>query len=55
MPFPSLDAFFTQSDQFSKIKKPRYGNAPEFNDPIWLDVEGEIPSWLRGVLYRIGM
>ncbi|CAO3622865.1 unnamed protein product [Cunninghamella echinulata] len=54
MSFPSLDAYFTQSDQFSKIKKPRYGNTPEFNNPIWLDVEGEIPSWLRGVLYRIG-
>ncbi|ORY99732.1 carotenoid oxygenase, partial [Absidia repens] len=29
-------------------------NAVEVPDPIWIDVQGKLPSWLNGVLYRIG-
>ncbi|KAI8072871.1 carotenoid oxygenase [Gongronella butleri] len=54
MASPSLDQFFTQGQLIDKCLKAQYTSAPEFNEPIWLDVQGEIPSWLQGVLYRIG-
>ncbi|KAI8086787.1 carotenoid oxygenase [Halteromyces radiatus] len=54
MSFPSLDKFFTQGDFVGDFQKPCHRNTPEVADPIWLDVQGEIPTWLQGVLYRIG-
>ncbi|ORX45095.1 hypothetical protein DM01DRAFT_1328726 [Hesseltinella vesiculosa] len=51
---PSLDQYFTQGERIDTFSNAQYTSAPEFNDPIWLDVHGEIPSWLQGVLYRIG-
>lgn len=29
-------------------------NTPEIQKPVWLPVSGTIPSWLNGILYRIG-
>jgi torulene dioxygenase len=55
MSFPSLDEFFTQTNFVAGFQKNnKHRNATEVPDPIWLDIQGEIPSWLNGVLYRIG-
>lgn len=32
----------------------KFTNAVEFRDPVTLQVEGKIPEWLNGILYRIG-
>ncbi|KAI8067760.1 carotenoid oxygenase [Gongronella butleri] len=31
-----------------------FGNAPEYNDPLWLPITGNIPTWLNGIMYRVG-
>ncbi|KAI9310097.1 carotenoid oxygenase [Dichotomocladium elegans] len=32
----------------------RFRNAVEIRNPVWLETKGTIPTWLNGVLYRIG-
>ncbi|CAO3593406.1 unnamed protein product [Absidia cylindrospora] len=55
MSFPSLDQFFTQVDSIAEVQNNScHRNAVEVPDPIWIDVQGKLPSWLNGVLYRIG-
>ncbi|KAG0163455.1 hypothetical protein DFQ28_011668 [Apophysomyces sp. BC1034] len=44
---------------YSKIDEPApspigFKNVPAVNKPIQLDIKGEIPSWVHGVLYRSG-
>jgi hypothetical protein len=29
-------------------------NVPESTEPVHIKVQGEIPSWVNGVLYRVG-
>ena len=29
-------------------------NIPECTEPVHIKVQGEIPSWVNGVLYRVG-
>lgn len=37
------------------LKSHKLSNTPEVQDPIVLQVQsGQIPSWLNGIMYRIG-
>ncbi|KAI8081463.1 carotenoid oxygenase [Halteromyces radiatus] len=31
-----------------------FSNTPEVNHPVWLPIQGTLPNWLNGILYRIG-
>lgn len=37
------------------LKSHKLSNTPEVQDPVVLQLEsGQIPSWLNGIMYRIG-
>ena len=51
-----LQALIRLVDQIAVVQQGnQFQNAQEVPDPIWLPVEkGVIPSWLSGIMYRVG-
>jgi hypothetical protein len=37
------------------IEKPVFKDTPETLDPVTLPVIGQLPSWVNGTLFRVGM
>lgn len=44
----------TTTGKLASAHTKTFHNTPQFTDPLWLPVNGSIPKWLNGVLYRIG-
>lgn len=40
--------------KIATFQSTQFKNVPQTIDPKWLPVQGKIPSWLNGILYRIG-
>ncbi|CAO3592007.1 unnamed protein product [Absidia cylindrospora] len=49
-----LSNFVTANNEMVSFQTSNFENTPEFKDPVWLPIQGELPEWLNGILYRIG-
>ncbi|KAI8341815.1 hypothetical protein BC941DRAFT_414578 [Chlamydoabsidia padenii] len=41
-------------NRMAKFQSSAFENTPETNGPVWLPIQGTLPSWLNGILYRVG-
>lgn len=54
MIWKSFKEYINLETKLREFQNTPFRNTPEVNDPISLPVEGTIPEWLSGVLYRTG-
>lgn len=41
-------------NKIARFQTAAFQNTPETNNPVWLPIQGALPSWLNGILYRVG-
>ncbi|ORX46804.1 hypothetical protein DM01DRAFT_1293510 [Hesseltinella vesiculosa] len=46
-----LNRHFNRIAQWQSV---HFDNIPEYIDPVWLPIQGTLPSWLNGTMYRVG-
>ena len=51
----SISRIYRFIDELNIIQQDNiFHNAKEVPEPVWIPIQGVIPQWLSGVMYRVG-